>query len=196
MSVFLSKRFQAHFSLILVNLMYGGNYLVAKGLMPDLIPGSALALLRVCCTAVFFIFVLLYTAEKIEKQDWARLVICGVFGIGLNPVCSMNGLSLTSPVDAAVIMTGTPLATVLFSYFILKEPLTPQRIVGLVLGAAGAVLLVYTATASTNGASTLTGNLLICGSALSFAFYIVFVKPLMQKYNVLTIISWVFVLAL
>ena len=172
--------------------MYGMNYLVAKGLMPDKIAPSALALLRVGGTALFFMVFNFFIKEKIEKRDWPRLIICGVCGLGINPVCSMNGLSLTSPVDASIIMTATPLLTLVFSYYVLKEEITRQKMLGVFLGGLGAVLLIYFGGKDRDSGASLLGNGMISGSAISFALYLVFVKPLMQKYQVFTVISWVF----
>ncbi len=172
--------------------MYGMNYLVAKGLMPDKIAPSGLAMLRVGGAAFFFMVIKTFIKEKIDKKDWPRLIICGILGLGINPLCSMNGLNLTSPVDASVIMTATPLLTLVFSYFILKEPLTKKRLSGIFLGALGAVLLIYLGGKNSSSGASLLGNIVVSGSATSFALYLVLVKPLMQKYHVFTIISWVF----
>ena len=38
------------------------------------------------------------------------------------------------------------------------------------------------------------GNLLIFSNALFYSFYLVFVKPLMKKYQPITVISWVFLI--
>ncbi len=188
----LSKTFRAHLALAALNIMYGMNYLVAKGLMPNRIEPSALAILRIGGAAFFFSLITITTREKIAKKDWPRLILCGIFGLGINPLCSMNGLNLTSPVDASIIMTATPLLTLIFGAYILKEPITKQRMLGIFLGALGAILLTYLSAKDNNNRATALGNIIIGGSATSFALYLVLVKPLLQKYQVFTIISWVF----
>ena len=69
-------RFLAHLALLVVALVYGGNYLVAKGLMPNLIGPSGFIVLRVLGGGGLFWFVravIRYqqgTWERIERADF------------------------------------------------------------------------------------------------------------------------------
>ncbi len=171
--------------------MYGANYLIAKGLMPNKIGASALVFLRISGAGILFLIIKLFTKEKVEKKDMPRLFLCGLLGVASNQFFSMNGLSLTSPVDAAIIVTAMPIFTIIISYFLLKEPLTLQRILGITIGGNGAVLLIYLGKSGL-GTGSLKGNIFIGLNALSFAFYLVLVKPLMSKYQPITVIFWTF----
>ncbi len=186
-----SNKLSAHLSLLSVNIIYGANYLVAKGLMPGKIEASALVFLRIGGAGILFLILHLFIKERVERKDIARLALCGLLGVATNQFFSMNGLSLTSPVDAAIIVTAMPIFTVIISYFLLKEPFTSQRILGVTLGGAGAVLLIYLGNSGL-GTGSLLGNIFICINALSFAFYLVLVKPLMSKYKPTTVIVWTF----
>ncbi|GAA4110839.1 DMT family transporter [Aquimarina addita] len=187
----ISNAAKAHIALLSVNIIYGANYLIAKGLMPNKISASALVFLRVGIAGLLFFILKLNSKERIEKKDIPRLFLCGISGVAINQLCSMNGLSLTSPVDASIIVTAMPIFTVIISYFLLKEPLTLQRILGVSVGGLGAVLLIYLGNSSI-GSGSLTGNVLIGMNALAFAFYLVIVKPLMIKYQPITVIVWTF----
>jgi drug/metabolite transporter (DMT)-like permease len=103
----------------------------------------------------------------------------------------LHGLSKTSPIDASIIMTATPVLVLILSFFILKERLTPSKIVGIIIGALGAVLLIWYGEKAIGTSSSL-GNLFIFLNACSYSLYLVLVKPLMKKYKAFTIISWVF----
>ncbi len=187
----ISNTVKSHLALLSVNIIYGANYLIAKGLMPNKIEASALVLLRI--TGAFFLFFLLkfFLPEKTDKKDLPRLAVCGLLGVAVNQLFSMNGLSLTSPVDASIIVTGMPVFTIIISYFLLKEPLTLQRIIGISLGSLGAVLLIYFGNTSIGTGSAL-GNLFVFINSLAFSFYLVIVKPLMLKYKPVTVIVWTF----
>ncbi len=187
----ISNRAKAHIALLSVNMIYGANYLVAKGLMPHKIEASALVFLRISGAGLLFLILKSFSKEKVNRSDIPRLALCGFLGVANNQFFSMNGLSLTSPVDAAIIITAMPIFTVIISRFLLKEPLTIQRILGISLGGAGAVLLIYLGNSGI-GTGSLLGNIFVFINALSFAFYLVIVKPLMSKYKPITVIIWTF----
>ncbi|MDH7447421.1 DMT family transporter [Aquimarina sp. 2201CG14-23] len=187
----ISNNAKAHISLLSVNIIYGANYLIAKGLMPDKIGASALVFLRISGAGLLFLILKFFIREQVEKKDIPRLILCGLLGVATNQFFSMNGLSLTSPVDAAIIVTAMPIFTIIISYFILKEPLTLQRILGITIGGSGAVLLIYLGNSGL-GTSSLKGNIFIGINALAFAFYLVIVKPMMTKYQPITVIVWTF----
>ncbi|MGY3791840.1 DMT family transporter [Aquimarina sp. 433] len=186
-----SNKAKAHIALLSLNMIYGANYLVAKGLMPNKIGASALVFLRITGAGLLFLLLKSFVKEKVEKKDIPRLLICGLLGVATNQYFSMNGLSLTSPVDAAIIVTAMPIFTVVISYFLLKEPLTLSRILGIFIGGSGAILLIYLGNSGI-GTGSLKGNIFIGLNALSFAFYLVLVKPMMSKYQPLTVIVWTF----
>lgn len=187
----ISNTYKAHAALLSVNIIYGANYLIAKGLMPHKINASALVFLRIFGAGLLFLLLKFFVKERIAKKEHKLLALCGLLGVCMNQMFSMNGLSLTSPVDASIIVTAIPIFTVIISYFILKEPLTPQRIAGVSMGALGAILLIYLGN-SQLGSGSILGNIFVCINALSYSFYLVLVKPLMQRYKPITVICWVF----
>ncbi len=187
----ISNKVKAHIALLSVNIIYGANYIIAKGLMPHKIGPSALVFLRISCASLLFFILKFFIKERVQRKDIPRLLLCGILGVFINQFFSMNGLSLTSPVDAAIIVTAMPIFTVIISFFLLKEALTIQRILGIFIGGTGAVLLIYLGNSGL-GTGSLKGNIFISINALSFAFYLVIVKPLMSKYKPLTVIAWVF----
>ncbi|KAA3632861.1 MAG: EamA/RhaT family transporter [Bacteroidetes bacterium] len=182
---------QAHFALLAVQLIYGINYLVAKGIMPDKIGPSAFVMLRLSAGGLLFWLVSSFFKEKVDRRDLPKLALCGLLGACANQMLFFNGLNLTSPIDAAIIMTSTPVFVLIISSFILKESITFQKVVGLIVGAIGAILLIY-AGATSRGTGTILGNSLVLMNAVSFSFYLVIVKPFMKKYKPITVISWVF----
>ncbi|WP_034230159.1 DMT family transporter [Aquimarina pacifica] len=187
----ISSTSKSHLALLSVNIIYGANYLIAKGLMPNKIEASALVLVRITGACLLFLFLKMFVNEKIERKDMPRLAVCGLLGVAINQIFSMNGLSLTSPVDASIIVTGMPIFTIIISFFILKEPLTLQRIIGICIGGLGATLLIYFGNAEL-GTGSILGNLFIFINSLAFSFYLVIVKPLMLKYKPITVIVWTF----
>ena len=123
-----------------------------------------------------------------------RLALCGLTGVAVNQLCFFNGLSLTSPVHASLIMTIIPIFVLITSAIILGTAITSRKVIGIALGGIGAITLLFSTPESTsaNGPS-LIGDILILINALSYGVYLVVVKPLMAKYRPITVISWVFI---
>jgi len=187
----MSKLLRAHLALFTVNAIYGANHVLAKGVMPTYLKPSAFIFLRALgATVLFWIIKMIFIREKVERKDLLRLAACGMFGVAVNQLFFFNGLSMTSPVNTGIIMTINPILVVILSFFILKERITLRRSSGIIIGATGAVLLTLTA-GSAQGDSML-GDLFIFINATSYALYLVLVKPLMQKYAPLTVITYVF----
>ncbi len=182
---------KAHLSLFSANLIYGASFLIAKGVMPTKIGPSAFIFLRILGAGILFWFIKSFIKEKIEKKDFLLLIVCGFLGTAANQMLFFHGLSLTSPIDASIIMTAAPVLVLVFSAFILKEKITSLKIIGIILGSIGAITLISYGNKSGGTSSTL-GNLFIFLNASSYALYLVLVKPLMKKYNPFTVISYVF----
>lgn len=189
----MSGLLRAHLALLLVNLIYGANYLIAKGLMPDLIQPSGFILLRVLGALVlFWVARLLYKHQPLAPADFVRIALCGLFGVAGNQLFFFNGLNLTSPINAAIIMTANPILVLIMASLLIGERISRTRIAGIAAGAAGAIWLISLSAGNHAGQGNWLGDLMILINAASYAVYLVIVKPLMQRYSPITVISWVF----
>ena len=112
-------------------------------------------------------------------------------GAAANQLLFFHGINLTSPIDASIIMTITPVIVLIFSLFILKESITKPKILGISIGGIGAILLILYGNKAI-GTSSFLGNLFVFLNACSYGLYLVVAKTLMKKYHTITVISWVF----
>ena len=163
--------------------------------MPYFLEPRAFILVRVFGAVILFWLVSAFKGfEKIEKKDWLRIFAAAIFGVAANQISFFEGLNLTSPVSASIIMTTNPIVVLILSVIIGQMKITWARIAGVILGLAGALMLILRGfsldalSVSANG----LGNFLIFVNASSYACYLVIVKPLMEKYEALTVIRWVF----
>lgn len=179
-------------ALFVVNLIYGVNYVVAKGLMPQVIGPSGFILLRAIGAVSLFWLVRAFRPERVAPQDAVRLLLCAVFGVALNQLMFFQGLMRTSPIHASVIMLATPILVLVGSGVLLGERITLRKLNGVALGTAGALGIIF--IRAPEGVSSPLGDLFILINAASFAIYLVMVKPLMKKYTAITIMSWTFLL--
>lgn len=189
----MSNQVQVHAALFLVALIYGSNYSIAKEVMPFYVGPFGLIVIRVVSAALFFgIFSRMVVKEKIVgRADNLRSIACGVTGIAINQLCFFAGLNLTVPINAALLMVISPVAVLLFSAILLRESVSFRKVSGIVLACLGALLLINTSR-SESAPGNIFGDLLIILNAVSFGMYLVLVKPLMQKYKAITIVSRIF----
>ena len=186
-----NRIFTSHLALLGANIIYGANHIIAKGIMPHKIGASAFVFFRIFGAGILFWIVKSFIKEKVAKKDYGRLLLCGLLGVAANQLLFFNGLNLTSPIDASIIITAIPIMVIIFSFFFLKEKITSNKIIGIATGSIGAFLLIWYGK-SAEGTSSLLGNLLVFLNASSYGLYLVLVKPLMKRYESITVISWVF----
>ncbi len=191
------KTLPAHLAIIGANLIYGLNYVIAKGIMPDYMAPRTIILFRVAgATLVFWIITSFFKKEKVARKDLLKLLLVSFFGIALNQIMFFEGLNLTTPINASIIMVGTPILVLVFAHFILKEKLTGLKLAGIALGSSGALWLILKNGDISFSGGTFLGNLFILINASSYALFLVLIKPLMQKYSALTVMKWVFTFGL
>tara|TARA_B100001115_G_scaffold119935_1_gene89486 strand:+ start:1995 stop:2891 length:897 start_codon:yes stop_codon:yes gene_type:complete len=182
-----------HIALFAVNLIYALNYSIAKDVMPDYIGPSGFILLRVIGGSfLFFLTYIFFIKEKVNSSDLVRLIFCGLFGVAINQLFFFEGLNLTTPINAAIIMTVSPILVIIFSAIIIKEKITIRKIFGIFLGLTGAATLILKSGAISLNNDYFIGNFLVFVNATSYSIYLVIVKGLMTKYNPITVMFYVF----
>ncbi|NVK27992.1 MAG: DMT family transporter [Flavobacteriia bacterium] len=184
----------AHFALLAVALIYGVNYIMAKEVMNGFLEPRGFILLRASGASILFWIVHRGSAAKrIERSDIWRFALAGLFGVALNQIMFFEGLQRTTPINASIIMTINPIIVLVLSAIVLKEGLGWLKIVGIALGASGAIWLISgKGEVDLLNSDTSLGNLLILVNATSYALYLIVVKPLMKKYPPIQVIKWVF----
>ena len=190
------RNIKAHLALFFVNALYGANHILAKGVMPRYLSPNVFILFRVAgATLLFWLLKLLYTRdEKVGKKDLRLIGLCAFFGVAVNQLFFFHGLNLSSSINSGIYMAVNPIVVVVMSFFILKETITPLRIAGILLGTISTILLTF--TAGTGGEDSALGDLFLFINAVSYALYLVMIKPIMSKYSALTVITWVFTFGL
>lgn len=188
----------AHLFLFLVALIYGANYTIAKEVLDQgYISPAAFIVLRISFAVVlFFIFARKFSNKKVEKKDWARLVLSGLFGAAANMLLFFYGLKHTTPIHAALIMTTTPILVLVMALFLRKEVISIKKIIGIALGMTGAILTIMSGKNLDFAQANTNGDLMVFLNAASYAIYLIIVKDLLNKYHPLTVLKWVFLFGL
>ena len=128
-----------------------------------------------------------------------KLFGASLLAIVFNQGSYIFGVGLTSPVDASIITTSMPLIAMILAAIFLKEPITGKKILGIAVGASGALLLILgssqTAGTSVKGDNPLIGDLFVLLAQCSYAFYFVLFKNFVAKYSAFTTMKWMFTYA-
>jgi drug/metabolite transporter (DMT)-like permease len=195
---FVKTRNRAHLAVLATNLFFALNYSMVKAISPALVKPFALNILRVGFSLVLFWIAWAFgkVPARIQKQHWGRFILCSITGIAINQMLFIKGLTLTSTVHASLLILATPLLISIFALVVLREALTVVKILGLVLGIGGSVLLIANKESGSHAPDYLLGDVLVLLNAISYAAYFILVKPLMQVYTPLQVIRWVFTLGL
>lgn len=189
----MSKYTWALIAATLVSIIYGVTFTIAKDVMPEFVKPFGFIVLRVGgSTLLFWLVWLFLPKQKIEKADFLRIAACAFFGVALNMLTFFKGLSLTSPISAAVLMVTTPIIVLLLSAIMIREKLQSRKVGGILLGLAGTVLLIYYGQSAKNAPDAVLGNLLVFINAISYGLYLILVKKLMDKYDAFSFVNWIY----
>lgn len=189
---------KAHLSLIAANLLFGINFSVVKLIAPSYILPLGLNFMRVIvATSLFWImFLLRPTKGWIAQKDIPRFIICAITGIAINQILFIKGIVLTTPIHAALLILGTPVFILILSFITRTEKLSFLKITGLIIALAGGTVLVMSKEGSALGPNMLLGDIFVLINAISYAFYMILVKPLTHSYTPLQVTRWVFTIGM
>ncbi|TYA60205.1 DMT family transporter [Formosa maritima] len=191
-------RIFALIGVFLVQVIYGFTFTFANDVIDEgFIRPFGFIFLRVLGAAILFWVLSLFTPkQKIARKDFLILFFASIFGIALNMLTFFKGLEYTTPIHASVIMTVVPIVVLVLSAFFLKERITGLKIVGILLGFLGAIVLSVYGKSAQAGDNILLGNLLVFINAVSYSIYLIIIKKLTQKYYPLAFIKWLFLFGL
>lgn len=161
--------------------------------MPNFIGPLALVFLRITgAAALFWLLSLFVKTQKVEKKDMIKMIWLCLFGVVINQVFFIYGLSLTHPINSAIIMISNPVIVFVFTLVILKERITIFKVSGLTLAITGALLLLLFKGNFEMGSDTIAGDLMTLINSTSWAIFVIMVKPIMEKYDTVTAMRWMF----
>ena len=191
-----NKKSIGHLAIFTSSLIFGINLPLSKTILPLYIDAQMLTLFRVCGAALlFWVFSLFVKKETVPFKDLFLLFGASMFGIVINQFAFLEGLSRSSVIDTGILLTITPIITMLFAALFLKEPITWRKMLGVLIGFSGALLLVIAEGISTAGNGTMVGILLLLSSSVAFALYLTLFRDLITSYSPVTLMKWMFLFA-
>ncbi|HUX97103.1 MAG TPA: DMT family transporter [Bacteroidales bacterium] len=184
---------RAHLSLLIANIIYGMNYSIAKAIMPEQIKPLALVAIRsISAVSLFWFTSLFLPREKVSRQDIFFLAFCSLFGVVTNQVLFLVGLNYTSPVNSSIIVSTNPIFAFILAALILKENITFLKGIGLSIGLTGVLILILENGTPDVSSRTFVGDILTLVNTISWAFYTVIIKRMLEKYHPVNVMKWTF----
>ena len=190
----MKKNTQAHAAVLGANIIFAANYSIVKFITPGYMQPFAINFVRVASSIILFWILWLLKPGPcgIQKKDISRFIACGITGVLINQIFFIKGLSLTTPIHSSLLSLCTPIFITFIAAWLIKESLNWMKLIGLALGIFGALLLIVLKDNNHTGTNILLGDILVIINAISYAFYLVMVRPLMATYSAIHVIRWVF----
>lgn len=190
-----------HIACFMAYAIFGFNIIVTKNISDmHLISPFALFTFRAFgATILFWLVSYFLPKENIEKSDYKKIFMASMLGLFLTQMTFLEGILITTSLDASIISPLVPIFTMLVAAVALKEPITLKKAGGVVLGFLGVVLLILNSVGVSSNGVTQTqpmGVVLLVLNNVFFALYLGIFRPLISKYSVVTFMKWMFLFSL
>ena len=127
-------------------------------------------------------------------RDLGAIFIASMLGLFLTQISFLKAITITTPMDATIVATMTPIMTMFVSAIFIKEPITLKKVLGVMLSFSGVIFLIFNSVHDSGAVekSTPMGIGLMILNGLFFAMYLGIFRPLISRYNVVTFMKWMF----
>lgn len=190
-----NKNLHGHLFALTANVMWGLMSPIGKSALEEFSAISVTTFRMVGAAAAFWILSMFCKQEHVDHKDMLKIFFASLFALVFNQGVFIFGLSMTSPIDASIVTTTLPIVTMIVAAIYLKEPITNKKVLGIFVGAMGALILIMSSQVGSNGNGSLIGDLLCLVAQISFSIYLTVFKGLTQRYSAVTINKWMFVYA-
>lgn len=190
-----NKNLHGHLFALTANVMWGLMSPIGKSALEEFSAISVTTFRMVGAAAAFWVLSMFCKQEHVNHKDMLKIFFASLFALVFNQGVFIFGLSMTSPIDASIVTTTLPIVTMIVAAIYLKEPITNKKVLGIFVGAMGALILIMSSQVGSNGNGSLIGDLLCLVAQISFSIYLTVFKGLTQRYSAVTINKWMFVYA-
>lgn len=195
-----ARAIKGHSAMLGANVLWGLMAPVSKLAMASgLVSSLLLTNFRMVGAAVaFWILSIFVKREPVTPGDMVKLFFASMLGIVLNQFSFIMGLNLTSPIDASIVTTTTPILVMILAAILLKEPITGLKVGGIFAGAMGALTLIISSTTASSDAGhggNIWGDFLCLFAQICYSLYFVLFKDLIGRYSAVTLMKWMFTYA-
>ena len=189
-------KLQGHLAIFAANVIFGLGVPVSKALLNDWVtPMGYMASRSFFAAVIFWLIAAFLPSEKVERRDlWVSLG-GGLLGFVISQSLTAWALDYTTPVYFSLIAALTPVAVMLMAALFISERITLVKLLGVVLGIGGALLMLAKGWQSGAGKNDFLGIILAVLSVLTWAVYLIVTRSVSQKYTAVTQMKWVFLIS-
>lgn len=182
------SNFRLYALISLMVFFWSLNFIIAKIALREF-PPLLLSCIRTSAAALF-ITPLYYWGSRNRAATWTRrdvpvLLLLGIFGVALNQVFFVAGISRTSVAHAALMIGLTPVMVLVLAATAGMERITGKKLLGMTIAVLGVAVL-NLSPSKTAGAS-FAGDILVLLAALTFAVFTVGGKGVAKRHDSLTV---------
>ena len=162
---------RSHAAIFCANVFLGLNLPFTKDLLTTYVTPTGYMVLRASAAALLFWGIGCFTRRE-------------------------HSLEYTTPVYFSLISAMSPVVVMLLAAVFLREPVSLQKVLGVVLSVAGTLLLILHADDNpAAGSHNLFGILLACVSIVAFSAYLIIMRTVSPRYTPVTQMKWTFLFA-
>lgn len=195
----MNRQLLGHLACFGAYAIFGLNIIFCKDITNQsvLSPSLLFTFRAVCAAALFWLLSLFTPKHKVPKRDLLAMFGAGFLGLVMPQMTFLYAVGMTTPIDLSVVNSITPIMTMFVAAIFLKEPITFKKATGVALSFGGVIWLIFQSTHTGGiGHSSPLGIGLTILNALCFALYLGICRPIIQRYDVVTLMKWMFLFAL
>ena len=187
---------KGHIAILMANVIFGLGVPVTKALLDDWVtPIGYMASRCVFAAIIFWVVAAFMPKEHVDKKDMLVLLLGGLLGFVISQTLTAEALKFTTPVYFSLVAALTPIAVMILASIFLKERISGLKIVGVVMGIGGALLMLYFSWTSGAGSDDLLGISLAVLSVLTWAIYLIITRKVSAKYSAVTQMKYFFLIS-
>jgi drug/metabolite transporter (DMT)-like permease len=186
------KSYAPLISLLCVQLCFGSLPTVGKIVLQKL-PALSLVGIRVGMATLIMVAIQVFKKDLWlkDKKDYFTLAVLSLFGVSLNQLFFIGGLSLTKASNSALLAVTIPIFTLIISVILRTERLRTIKVIGIFIALFGVLLLIDPRKASFSSETTL-GDFMIILNSLCYGIYVVSSKETILKNGAIKATAWIF----
>ena len=192
-------KFKAYLELTLAMFIAGSSVVVSKLLVQTLpvFLASECSLIIALMILIPLTFITKKDLPKLDMKTTSILFLQSITGVFLFRVLLFFGLKFTSAIESGLITSASPAMVGILAYFILKEKLSLNRVIGIICVVIGILIVnIYNSiNIPSNNLNSIKGNVLIFIAIICEALFSVLSKktiipiPSLYRTTIITIFS-------
>jgi len=188
-------RLASYAALMSVQILFGSLPMIGKVVLV-VTPAVSLVGIRVGITATILFAMQFYRGRLWlqNRRDYLRLAVLSLFGVTINQLLFIGGLSLTKASNTSLLAVTIPIFTLAAGAVYGIEKLTLIKTAGIILAAVGVIFLIDPRNASFSEKTTI-GDLMIIANSLSYGIYVATSKDVVTRNGAFRSIMWLFIFA-